>query len=213
LHSFQLQVAKSIIEELLENVIRTVAPEELQADDEPTAEDEPAAKDKPAAEAEHPANVQEALQIHYVIPDRTQPPALDQPPSNNQPAIDDGAVVAYTEQRWRYTLPYAKLEVHDILAFSKEDKSLQFVCNFCRENFPTYEEMQVHRGAHLGEGPIDPVTGLPMSPSSVQDQDQEQTDLHPQVYQYFNVVVKYFAQMRCAVTNNFDTCCDLVVCN
>ena len=158
------------------NVIRTVASDELQAEDELPAEDEPPAEEEPPVQKDPPAEEEppaEEPQVHFVIPDRNQPPSLDQPADNNQPAIDEGAVVAYTEQRWRYTLPYPKLQVGDILAFSKEDKSLQFVCNFCRENFPTYEAMQVHRGAHLGDGPINPVTGLPMSSFSVKDEDQD----------------------------------------
>ena len=167
---------------MLDTVIRTVASDQLQADDQPPADEELRAIDEPPADDENgdhnepPADDQDGghyePQVHYVIPDRTQPPALGQPPANDPPQIDDGAVVAYTEQRWRYTLPYPKLEVEDILTFSQQDKSLQFVCNFCRENFPTYEEMQFHRGAHLGDGPIDPVSGLPMSPSR-SDQDPQ----------------------------------------
>ena len=61
----------------------------------------------------------------------------------------------------------------DIVQFA-DDKSLEFVCNFCNESFPTYEGMQYHRGAHLGDGPIDPLTGLPMSPSK-SDQDPQVT--------------------------------------
>ena len=158
------------------------ADDQPQVDEQPPAEEQPLVDEQPPADEQPPGEeqlqaadladdeppVDEQTTADDQPPGEEQPPADDQvddqPPVHEQPSAD-GVQVQYEELPWNYTNPHPKLEAGDILAFA-EDKSLLFMCNFCDERFPSYEEMQVHRGAHLGDGPIDPNTGLPMSPSS-----------------------------------------------